>query len=95
MWSIFVPQQNEYTGLIESCSVDEQKSCGVELGTSGEVGATSDTFTVEYGITSLVDKKTLLQPGDRVNTVNFSCTLASFIWPYNQVSIVFKITSEI
>lgn len=25
------------------------------------------SFTVEYGITSLVDKKTVLQPGDKVH----------------------------
>lgn len=69
-----VLQQNEYTGLIESCPGDDQKSCGAEFRTSGEGGATSDTFMVEYGITSLVDKKTLLQPGDRVNTSNLSFT---------------------
>ena len=32
------------------------------------------SFTVEYGITSLVDKKTVLQPGDKVHY--FSCPLA-------------------
>lgn len=29
-------------------------------------------FTVEYGITSLVDKKTVLQPGDKVHCLSLS-----------------------
>jgi len=29
-------------------------------------------FTVEYGITSLVDKKTVLQPGDKVHCLPLS-----------------------
>ena len=70
-----VLQQTEYTGLIESCPADEQKGSGVEQGINGKDG-TTDTFTVEYGITSLVDKKTLLQPGDRVNPT--ICYLFSF-----------------
>lgn len=60
------PQQTEYTGLIENCPADEQKGGGVEQGINGKDGIITETFTVEYGITSLVDKKTLLQPGDRV-----------------------------
>jgi len=59
------PQQTEYTGLIESCPLDEQMG-NADQGINGKDGMTSGIFTVEYGITSLVDKKTLLQPGDRV-----------------------------
>lgn len=59
------PQQTEYTGLIECCPLDEQTS-NTEQRVNGKDGMTSGIFTVEYGITSLVDKKTLLQPGDRV-----------------------------
>ena len=70
LWSnVFVLlKQPEYAGLIESCPSDDQKYSGIEVGANGEYGATYDVFTVEYGITSLVDKKTLLQPGDRVNS---------------------------
>lgn len=52
------PQQLEYSGLIEC--LPEEASNGVEDGTPPQ------TFTVEYGITSLVDKKTVLQCGDKV-----------------------------
>ena len=58
-------QQVEYAGLIERITSEDQDSDeenGVEqLEQDKEV-----LFSVEYGITSLVDKKTVLQPGDKV-----------------------------
>lgn len=58
------PQQVEYAGLIERVTSEDQdsdKENGVDLELDKEV-----SLSVEYGITSLVDKKTVLQPGDKV-----------------------------
>lgn len=62
MYSIL--QQVEYAGLIERVTSEDQdsdKENGVDLELDKEV-----SLSVEYGITSLVDKKTVLQPGDKV-----------------------------
>ena len=62
---VFNLQQVEYAGLIERITSEDQDSDeenGVEqLGQDKEA-----LFSFEYGITSLVDKKTVLQPGDKV-----------------------------
>lgn len=53
-------QQVEYAGLIKRVSNEDQDS---------EDEQESDkeaSLTVEYGITSLADKKTVLQHGDKV-----------------------------
>ncbi|KAJ7393843.1 Cold shock domain-containing protein E1 [Desmophyllum pertusum] len=58
------PQQVEYAGLIERITSEDQDS-----EEENEVEQESDkdmSFTIEYGITSLVDKKTVLQYGDKV-----------------------------
>lgn len=58
------PQQIEYAGLIEritSEGQDSEEENGVETEKDDEL-----SFSVQYGITSLVDKKTVLQPGDKV-----------------------------
>ena len=55
----------EYAGLIERIVREDQDSeeeNDVEQEPDKEL-----SFTVEYGITSLVDKKTVLQPGDKVH----------------------------
>ena len=57
-------QQIEYAGLIEritSEGQDSEEENGVETEKDDEL-----SFSVQYGITSLVDKKTVLQPGDKV-----------------------------
>ena len=57
-------QQVEYAGLIERITSEDQDS-----EEENEVEQESDkdmSFTIEYGITSLVDKKTVLQYGDKV-----------------------------
>lgn len=59
------PQQVEYSGLIKRVASEEQDS-EEENGVEQEIQDKDQSFTVEYGITSLVDKKTLLQPGDKV-----------------------------
>lgn len=57
-------QQIEYAGLIERITCEgpdsEEENC-VETEKDDEL-----SFSVQYGITSLVDKKTVLQPGDKV-----------------------------
>ena len=57
-------QQIEYAGLIEritSEGPDSEEENGAETEKDDEL-----SFSVQYGITSLVDKKTVLQPGDKV-----------------------------
>ena len=61
---ILLLQQIEYAGLIEritSEGQDSEEENGVETEKDDEL-----SFSVQYGITSLVDKKTVLQPGDKV-----------------------------
>ena len=61
---ILLLQQIEYAGLIEritSEGPDSEEENGVETEKDDEL-----SFSVQYGITSLVDKKTVLQPGDKV-----------------------------
>lgn len=57
-------QQIEYAGLIEritSEGPDSEEENGVETEKDDEL-----SFSFQYGITSLVDKKTVLHPGDKV-----------------------------
>ena len=63
-------QQVEYSGLIKRVASEEQDS-EEENGMEQEIQDKDQSFTVEYGITSLVDKKTLLQPGDKVCSTKF------------------------
>lgn len=58
------PQQLEYAGLIKRRTTEDQES-GSENEAEEDLD-NDDSFTVEYGITSLVDKKTVLQYGDKV-----------------------------
>ena len=61
---ILLLQQIEYAGLIEritSEGQDSEEENGVETEKDDEL-----SFSVQYGITSLVDKKTVLQLGDKV-----------------------------
>ena len=61
---ILLLQQIEYAGLIEritSEGADSEEENGVETEKDDDL-----SFSVQYGITSLVDKKTVLQPGDKV-----------------------------
>lgn len=58
------PQQVEYAGLIERITREDQDS--EEENEMEQEPDKQLAFTVEYGITSLVDKKTVLQPGDKV-----------------------------
>jgi len=61
---ILLLQQIEYAGLIEritSEGPDSEEENGLETEKDDEL-----SFSVQYGITSLVDKKTVLQPGDKV-----------------------------
>ena len=63
-------QQVEYAGLIKRITSEDQDSeeeNGVEQEQDKEL-----SFSVEYGITSLVDKKTVLQPGDKVCQVHLN-----------------------
>lgn len=59
------PQQAEYSGLIMRIVSDEQDS-DEEAGAEEEPENQDLPFTLEYGITSLVDKKTVLQLGEKV-----------------------------
>ena len=60
----FCTQQIEYAGLIERITSEDQDS---EEENGGEQEPNKELASaVEYGITSLVDKKTVLQPGDKV-----------------------------
>lgn len=71
--SVWIFQQVEYAGLIERIIREDQDS---EEENEVEQEAEKElSFTIEYGITSLVDKKTVLQPGDKVHY--FPCPLAS------------------
>jgi len=66
-------QQVEYAGLIKRITSEDQDSeeeNGVEQEQDKEL-----SFSVEYGITSLVDKKTVLQPGDKVCQVHLNSLL--------------------
>ncbi|XP_032238045.2 cold shock domain-containing protein E1 isoform X2 [Nematostella vectensis] len=56
------PQQQEYSGLIEQVVAQEEKEPNDDVFEK----APAQAFSVEYGITSLIDKKTVLQCGDRV-----------------------------
>ncbi|XP_015760880.1 PREDICTED: LOW QUALITY PROTEIN: cold shock domain-containing protein E1-like [Acropora digitifera] len=58
-------QQAEYSGLIMRIVSDEQDS-DEEAGAEEEPENQDLPFTLEYGITSLVDKKTVLQLGEKV-----------------------------
>lgn len=58
-------QQVEYAGLIERITSEDQDS-DEENGVEQLEQDKDVLFSVKYGITSLVDKKTVLQPGDKV-----------------------------
>ena len=77
-------QQIEYAGLIEritSEGPDSEEENGAETEKDDEL-----LFSVQYGITSLVDKKTVLQPGDKVcisiTSPLFMWTLLFYSWLY-------------
>ena len=81
---ILLLQQIEYAGLIEritSEGPDSEEENGVETEKDDEL-----SFSVQYGITSLVDKKTVLQPGDKVGilitSLLFMWTLVLYSWLY-------------
>lgn len=60
----------EYAGLIERITREDQDS--EEENEMEQEPDKQLAFTVEYGITSLVDKKTVLQPGDKVHCLPLS-----------------------
>ena len=81
---ILLLQQIEYAGLIEritSEGPDSEEENGAETEKDDEL-----SFSVQYGITSLVDKKTVLQPGDKVcmsiTSLLFMWTLLFYSWLY-------------
>ena len=81
---ILLLQQIEYAGLIERITCegpDSEEENGVETEKDDEL-----SFSVQYGITSLVDKKTVLQPGDKVGilitSLLFMWTLVLYSWLY-------------
>lgn len=70
-------QQAEYSGLIMRIVSDEQDS-DEETGAEQEPENQDLPFTLEYGITSLVDKKTVLQLGEKVCSCDKNCTVLHF-----------------